>query len=334
MKVDGGVGWDLDKVGAEAKALEELGYSGIMTAETSHDPFFPLVVAAMNTQRAELMTGIAVAFARTPMILANIGHDLNAVSKGRFILGIGSQIRPHIAKRFSMPWSAPAARMREFILAMRAIWATWHEGKPLEFAGRFYTHTLMTPFFTPTNNEYGAPKVFLAAVGPLMTEVAGEVADGVIIHAFTTEKYLRETTLPALQRGFERAGKSRKDFEISYPVFVVTGKDDKAIEDAKVATRRQIAFYGSTPAYKPVLDSIGVGDLQSDLNSMSKQGRWEEMGQLITDDIVKEFAVIGPPSSIAGQIKSRYGDLIDRTSAAYANIPREDRKKIISELTN
>jgi probable F420-dependent oxidoreductase len=334
MKVDGGVGWDLDKVGAEAKALEELGYSGIMTAETSHDPFFPLVVAAMATQRIELMTGIAVAFARTPMILANIGHDLNAVSKGRFVLGIGSQIRPHIAKRFSMPWSAPAARMREFILAMRAIWATWHEGKPLEFAGRFYTHTLMTPFFTPTNNEYGAPKVFLAAVGPMMTEVAGEVADGVIIHAFTTEKYLRETTLPALERGFARAGKSRKDFEISYPVFVVTGKDDKAIEAAKVATRRQIAFYGSTPAYKPVLDSIGVGDLQSDLNSMSKQGRWEEMGQLITDDIVKEFAVVGPPSSIAGQIKSRYGDLIDRTSAAYANIPQEDRKKIISELTN
>jgi probable F420-dependent oxidoreductase len=334
MKVDGGVGWDLDKVGAEAKALEELGYSGIMTAETSHDPFFPLVVAAMATQRIELMTSIAVAFARTPMILANIGHDLNAVSKGRFVLGIGSQIRPHIAKRFSMPWSAPAARMREFILAMRAIWATWHEGKPLEFAGRFYTHTLMTPFFTPTNNEYGAPKVFLAAVGPMMTEVAGEVADGVIIHAFTTEKYLRETTLPALERGFARAGKSRKDFEISYPVFVVTGKDDKAIEAAKVATRRQIAFYGSTPAYKPVLDSIGVGDLQSDLNSMSKQGRWEEMGQLITDDIVKEFAVVGPPSSIAGQIKSRYGDLIDRTSAAYANIPQEDRKKIISELTN
>jgi len=333
MKVDGGVGWDLEKVGAEAKALEDMGYSSVMTAETSHDPFFPLVVAAMHTQRVELMTGIAVAFARTPMVLANIGHDLNAVSKGRFVLGIGSQIRPHITKRFSMPWSAPAARMREFILAMRAIWATWHEGKPLEFAGRFYTHTLMTPFFTPTNNEYGAPKVFLAAVGPLMTEVAGEVADGVIVHAFTTEKYLRETTVPALEKGFERAGKSRKDFEISYPVFVVTGKDDTAIEAAKVATKRQIAFYGSTPAYKPVLDSIGVGHLQSDLNSMSKQGRWEEMGTLISDDILKEFAVIGAPSTIAGQIKSRYGDLIDRTSAAYANIAREDRQNIIKELT-
>ena len=333
MKVDGGLGWDLDKVGAEAKALEDMGYSGVLTAETSHDPFFPLLVAAMNTQRVELMSGIAVAFARTPMLLANIGHDLNAVSKGRFVLGIGSQIRPHIAKRFSMPWSAPAARMREFILAMRAIWATWHEGKPLEFAGRFYTHTLMTPFFTPTNNEYGPPRVFLAAVGPLMTEVAGEVADGVIVHAFTTEKYLRETTLPALEKGFERAGKTRKDFEISYPVFVVTGQDDKAIDAAKVATKRQIAFYGSTPAYKPVLDSIGVGHLQSDLNSMSKQGRWEEMGHLISDDILKEFAVIGAPSSIPGQIKSRYGDLIDRTSAAYANIAADDRKNIIRELT-
>jgi probable F420-dependent oxidoreductase len=333
MKVDGGVGWDLHRVGAEAKALEEMGYSGILSAETAHDPFFPLVVAALNTSRVDLMTSIAVAFARSPMILANIGHDLNAVSKGRFVLGIGSQIAPHITKRFSMPWSSPAARMREFILAMRAIWATWHEKKPLEFTGKFYTHTLMTPFFTPTNVEFGAPRVFLAAVGPHMTEVAGEVADGVIIHAFTTEKYLRETTLPALERGFAKAGKSRQDFEISYPVFVVTGKDTKDLEAAKVATKRQIAFYGSTPAYRPVLESIGVGDLQSDLNAMSKQGRWEEMGQLIGDDILDAFAVVGGPSDIAGQIKARYGDIVDRTSAAYANIPEADRRKIVQELT-
>jgi probable F420-dependent oxidoreductase len=333
MKVDGGVGWDLHKVGAEARALEEMGYSGILSAETAHDPFFPLVVAALNTQRIELMTSIAVAFARSPMILANIGHDLNAVSKGRFVLGIGSQIAPHITKRFSMPWSSPAARMREFILAMRAIWATWNEKKPLEFTGKFYTHTLMTPFFTPTNTEYGAPRVFLAAVGPHMTEVAGEVADGVIIHAFTTEKYLRETTLPSLERGFAKAGKSRKDFEISYPVFVVTGKDTKDLESAKVATKRQIAFYGSTPAYRPVLESIGVGDLQTDLNAMSKQGRWEEMGKLISDDILDAFAVVGGPSDIAGQIKARYGDIVDRTSAAYANISEADRRKIIQELT-
>jgi probable F420-dependent oxidoreductase len=293
----------------------------------------PLAVAALSTSRVDLMTSIAVAFARTPMILANIGHDLNAASKGRFILGIGSQIRAHITKRFSMPWSSPAARMREFILAMRAIWAAWHEGKPLEFAGRFYSHTLMTPFFTPGNKEYGAPKVFLAAVGPKMTEVAGEVADGVIIHAFTTEKYLRETTMPALERGFAKAGKKRENFQVSYPVFVVTGRDDKDLAAAKTATKRQIAFYGSTPAYRPVLESIGVGELQSDLNTMSKQGRWEEMGQLISDDILDAFAVVGEPASIAGQIKSRYGDLIDRTSAAYANIAREDRVKIIQELT-
>jgi probable F420-dependent oxidoreductase len=333
MKVDGGVGWELDKVGAQARELEEMGYSGILTAETSHDPFFPLLVAGQNTSRVDLMTSIAVAFSRSPMTLANIGHDLNAFSKGRFILGLGSQIKPHITKRFSMPWSSPAKRMREFILAMRAIWANWHEGKPLEFTGEFYTHTLMTPFFTPTDTDYGAPRVFLAAVGPLMTEVAGEVADGVIIHAFTTEKYLRETTLPALERGFARAGKSRKDFEISYPVFVVTGQNDKEIDEARTATRRQIAFYGSTPAYKPVLDSIDAGELQGELNRMSKQGRWEEMGTLITDDILDAFAVCGPPDTIAGQIKDRYGDLIDRTSAAYANIPKEDRVKIIAELT-
>ena len=333
MKVDGGVGWELDKVGAQAQELEDMGYSGVMTAETSHDPFFPLLVAAQNTTRVDLMTSIAVAFARTPMTLANIGHDLNAASKGRFVLGLGSQIKPHITKRFSMPWSSPAARMREFILAMRAIWANWHEGAELAFTGKFYTHTLMTPFFTPTDNEYGAPRVFLAAVGPRMTEVAGEVADGVIIHAFTTEKYLRETTLPALERGFAKAGKTRADFEISYPVFVVTGKNEEEIEQAKTSTRQQIAFYGSTPAYRPVLESIGQGDLQTELNTMSKQGRWEEMGSLIDESILTAFAVVGEPGTIAGQIIDRYGDIIDRTSAAYAHIGKEDRANIISELT-
>ena len=333
MKVDGGVGWDLSAVGAQAQELEDMGYSGILSAETSHDPFLPLAFAAQQTTRVDLITGIAVAFARTPMILANIGHDLNAASEGRFVLGLGSQIRAHITKRFSMPWSHPAARMREFILAMRAIWANWYDGEDLAFTGKFYTHTLMTPFFTPTNTEFGAPRVFLAAVGPLMTEVAGEVADGLVAHAFTTEKYLREVTMPALERGFAKAGKTRDDFEISYPCFVVTGRDEKELAAAKVATKRQIAFYGSTPAYKPVLDSIGVGDLQPELNAMSKQGRWEEMGTVIDDGIMSEFAVEGEPDNIADQIKSRYGDIVDRTSAAYAQLPKEDRQKIITRLT-
>ena len=333
VKVDGGIGWDLDKVGEQARALEGLGYSGLMTAETAHDPFFPLAIAAQHTERVELMTSIAVAFGRSPMTLANIGHDLNAASKGRFVLGIGSQIRAHITKRFSMPWSNPAARMREFILAMRAIWANWHQGEPLQFSGRFYQHTLMTPFFAPTNNEYGPPKVFLAAVGPRMTEVAGEVADGVIVHAFTTERYLRETTLPALERGFAKAGKQRSDFEISYPVFVVTGQNEEELAKAEAATRQQIAFYGSTPAYKPVLDSIGAGDLQPELNRMSKQGRWVEMGSLISDEMLGAFAVSGEPAAIPGQIKARYGDLVDRTAAAYGGIPADEQRRLIAELT-
>ena len=337
MKVDGGIGWDLDTAGAQARELEALGYSGIQSAETAHDPFLPLAFAAKATSRVDLITGIAVAFARTPMLLAHLGHDLNAASEGRFVLGLGSQIRAHITRRFHMPWSSPAARMREFILAMRAIWATWHRGEPLRFQGRFYSHTLMTPFFTPTNTEHGAPRVFLAAVGPLMTEVAGEVADGIIVHAFTTEKYLRETTLPALERGFAKARakgeqKSRANFEISYPCFVVTGRDERELDAAKVATRRQIAFYGSTPAYKPVLDSIGAGELQPRLNAMSKEGRWAEMGELIDEDTMAKFAIVAEPPRIAADIKTRFGDVVDRTSAAYAQLPKDDRARIVREL--
>ncbi len=338
MKVDGGIGWDLKRAGAQARELEEMGYSGIQSAETGHDPFLPLAFAAQETKKVDLITGIAVAFARTPMVLAHIGHDLNATSEGRFVLGVGSQIRAHITKRFSMPWSSPAARMREFILAMRAIWATWHEGEPLQFTGRFYTHTLMTPFFTPTNREFGAPRVFLAAVGPLMTEAAGEVADGIIVHAFTTEKYLRETTLPALERGFAKAraagaDKSLANFEISYPCFVVTGRDEQEMQAAKQATRQQIAFYGSTPAYKPVLDSVGAGELQGDLNAMSKQGRWVDMADLIDEDLMRQFAVVEEPNRIAATIKSRFGDVVDRTSAAYAQLPADVRTSIVRELT-
>ena len=332
MKVDGGVGNDLSRVGAQAKELEEMGFSGLQTAETAHDPFIPLAVAAMHTENVDLVTGIAVAFARTPMVLASVAHDVNYASQGRFILGLGSQIRAHITKRFSMPWSHPAARMREFILALRAIWANWYDKEPLAFTGKFYTHTLMTPFFSPTNNEFGAPRVFLAAVGPLMTEVAGEVADGVIVHPFTTEIYLRNTTLPSLEKGWAKSGKSREDFEISYPVFVVTGRDEKELEAAKVATKQQLAFYGSTPAYKVVLDSVGAGELQPELNKMSKQGRWAEMGTLFDDELLAAFAVIEEPDRIAGSIKSRFGDVVDRTSAAYTQLPKEDRIRIIEEL--
>lgn len=332
MKVDTGLANEFSQIASQAAELEELGYDGLLTAETNHDPFFPLMLASQSTSKVDLMTGIAVAFARSPMTLASTAHDLNAASQGRFILGLGSQIRAHITKRFNMPWSKPAARMREFILAMRAVWDCWYNGKPLAFTGEFYSHTLMTPFFTPTDTEYGPPRVFLAAVGPLMAEVAGEVADGILLHAFTTEKYIRETTLPALQRGWAKAGKSRDEFEIVYPMFTVTGDTQDTVAQAKATVRQQVAFYGSTPAYKPVLESIGAGELQPTLNRMSKQGQWVEMGELIGEDLIKEFAVVAEPKDLAGAILSKYGDIVDRTSAAYGLIPSDLQRQIISDL--
>lgn len=316
MKVDAGLGHQLDKVPSQVRAIEQAGYDGARTAEMNHDPFLPLLLAAEHSESLELATSIAVAFARSPMNLANIGHDLNAYSKGRFTLGLGSQIRPHITKRFSMQWGAPAAQMRELVLAMRAIWANWYDGAALEFVGEYYTHTLMTPAFTPENTDFGAPKVILAAVGPKMTEVAGEVADGLIIHPFSTLAYIENVTLPAIERGLAKAGRARENFEISYSAFVVTGRDDAEIAASKKAARERIAFYGSTPAYKGVLESIGVGELQGELNAMSKQGRWQEMGTLISDDIINEFAVMGEPSSITGEMLSRYAHFTDRTSAS------------------
>jgi probable F420-dependent oxidoreductase len=326
MKVDATLGFGLAGAAEAAAAREAEGYSGVWTAETSHDPFLPLVLAAEHTTDVELGTSIAVAFARNPMLLAHIGWDLQSYSGGRFILGLGSQIKPHITKRFSMEWSHPAPRMREMILAVRAIWDTWHNGAPLQFRGEFYKHTLMTPFFTPAASdlgEFGPPKVFLAGVGELMTEVAGEVCDGFICHGFTTERYLREVTLPALTRGRAKAGKTIEGFEIVGPSFVVTGTDDGELAKAAAATRQQIAFYGSTPAYRAVLDLHGWGGLQDELNTLSKQGKWTEMGSLIDDEILNTFAVVGEPESIAPELGRRYRDVISRISfyAPYAGDP-------------
>ncbi len=338
MKVDGGISSNLHDAVSSAKDAEAAGYSGAWTAETSHDPFLPLLLAAEHTKKIELGTSIAVAFARSPMTLANTAWDLQAYSQGRFILGLGSQIQPHITKRFSMPWSKPAARMREMVLAIRAIWDCWLNGTKLDFRGEFYTHTLMTPFFTPAASDisaFGTPKIFLAGVGELMTEVAGEVCDGFICHGFTTEKYLREVTIPALERGRAKAGKTMDGFEIVGPSFVVTGNDESELAKAAAGTRQQIAFYGSTPAYRPVLDLHGWGDLQDRLNTLSKQGKWVEMGDLINDEILNTFAVVGEPESIAPELHHRYGDVIERISfyAPYKSDP-ERWHKVIAAVSN
>ncbi len=332
MKIDSGLTGDLAGAADSAAKLEQAGYDGVISIETAHDPFFPLLRAAESTDRVELMTSIAVAFARTPMLLANIGHDLNSFSKGRLVIGLGSQIQPHITKRFSMPWSKPAARMKEFISAMHAIWDCWYDGKRLDFRGEFYTHSLMTPMFTPADTEYGRPKVFLAAVGPLMTKAAAEVADGVIIHAFTTEKYLREVTMPAIEEGLKASGRSREDFQVSYPGFVVTGNNEEQFDQTKAAVKKQIAFYGSTPAYAPVLGVHGWGDLQPELNRLSKEGKWDEMGTLITDDILDKFAVVGETDAAVDTFKSRFGDIVDRTTAGFATRDPDHRSEILGKL--
>ena len=315
MKIDATLPSTIADAGTAAAEFEAANYDGVWTAETAHDPFLPLVAAASATERVDLGTSIAVAFARNPMLLANIGWDLQTYSGGRFHLGLGSQIKPHITKRFSMEWSHPAPRMREMIQAVRAIWDTWLTGEPLGFRGEFYRHTLMTPFFTPDASDldgFGPPKVFLAGVGQLMTEVAGEVCDGFFCHGFTTERYLREVTIPALQRGRERAGLSLEGFEVSGPLFVVTGNTEEEMAAAATATRQQIAFYGSTPAYRAVLDLHGWGELQDELNKLSKRGEWEAMGELIDDEVLNTFAVVAEPEGIASELRQRFGDIVDR----------------------
>ncbi|MEW6273164.1 MAG: TIGR03617 family F420-dependent LLM class oxidoreductase [Thermodesulfobacteriota bacterium] len=313
MKVDGILPFSLAHVAARAGELERLGFDAALSAEVANDPFLPLAIAAEHTVRIDLMTSIAVAFARSPMTLAQTAHDLNAWSKGRLILGLGSQVRAHVTRRFSMPWSRPASRMRELILAMRAIWESWYRGAKLDFRGEFYSHTLMTPMFTPQETSYGPPRVMVAGVNPRMTEIAGEVADGFIAHAFTSERYLREVTLPAIERGLARAGRARASFEVCCRVFVVAGDDERAFAASRDMVRGQIAFYASTPAYRPVLELHGWGDLQVELNELTRRGAWGDMASLVTDEVLDAFAVVAPdPDRLVERIGARCAGLVDR----------------------
>ena len=275
------------------------------------------MLAAEHTTRIELGTSIAVAFARNPMTVANIGWDLQAYSDGRFILGLGSQVQPHIEKRFSMPWGQPVRRMREFVLALREIWACWRDGTKLRFEGDFYTHKLMTPMFTPEPQPHPFPKVFVAAVGEAMTEMCGEVADGLLAHAFTTKRYFEEVTTPALLRGMQRSGRQRSEFQLSAPIFVVTGNDESELAAGAVGTRKQIAFYGSTPAYRRVLELHGWGDLHTELHRLSLEGQWDAMGSLIDDEILEAFAVVAPVDTVASKIRGRCDGVIDRVLVGF-----------------
>ncbi|MGZ4550850.1 MAG: TIGR03617 family F420-dependent LLM class oxidoreductase [Blastococcus sp.] len=313
----------IDDVPGTARDLEARGYAGVWASEVDHDPFLPLFSAAVATSRLQIGTGIAVAFARSPMTLAMTAYDLQRYSRGRFVLGLGTQIKPHIERRFSMPWSAPVSRMREYIAALRAIWATWQDGTPLRFEGEFYRHTLMTPMFSPPAHEWGAPPVYLAAVGPAMTRLAGEAADGLLVHGFTTERYLRERTLPSLEEGLAAAGRTRGDVTVSFPGLVVSGRTDAERAEAAAAVRATIAFYGSTPAYRPVLELHGWEALGDELHTLSvsrREDKWTAMRDLVDDEVLGTFAVVADPDDVGPEVLRRYDGLVDRFSV-YASYP-------------
>ncbi|WP_042368395.1 TIGR03617 family F420-dependent LLM class oxidoreductase [Streptacidiphilus neutrinimicus] len=311
MKIDDAADLSSSPLGAEAaaEAAEAAGYDGFAVSETRHDAFTSLTLAARATERITLRSAIAVAFARNPMTVATLANDVQLISGGRFQLGLGSQVQAHIERRFAMPWSRPAARMEEFVRAVRAIWAAWAGEGRLFFKGEFYRHTLMTEFFDPGPNPHGAPPILLAAVGERMTEVAGRVADGLLCHAFTTPAYLHERTLPALRAARDGA---LDGFTVCLQPMAVLGADDAARARAERAVRGQIAFYASTPAYRPVLDQHGWGELADRLHLLSRRGAWEEMAALIPDDVLDAFAVAGTPAEVASALADRFGDAVDR----------------------
>jgi probable F420-dependent oxidoreductase len=298
---------DLRLIADATARIEARGYDGVTVPENRNDPFLPLAVAAVNSTRIELATGIAIAFARSPMVVANTSWDLQRASGGRFVLGLGSQVKGHNERRFSVPWSAPAPRVREYVQALRAIWRCWQSGEKLDFEGEHYRFTLMTPNFTPPPLETAPPPVTIAAVGPVMMRVAGEVCDGARLHAFCTRKYVENVVMPRLERGMAVAGRARENFQITGGGFVATGPDDAAVARVFEWVRTRVGFYGSTRAYWPVLEQHGLEDLGEKLNHMSKTGKWDAMAAEIDDDVVHLFCAVGRHDQIAKAIEERFG---------------------------
>ena len=333
MKVDASISANMTTVADDARRLESIGYDGLRVAELNNDPFLPLTLAAEHTNQIELITSVAVAFARNPMNMAHIAHDLNTYSHGRFVLGLGSQVKPHIEKRFSMPWYKGARQMREFIEAMQAIFDCWYDGELLEFNGEYYQHTLMPKTFTPADTSAGRPRIVLSATGPLMTKVAAEVADGMIMHPFTTEQYIREVTLPAVQEGLTRIGENMDDFELDFAPMIASGTNEEALNRSIGIARDRIAFYGSTPGYRGVLELHGWGELQQELNFLHKQHRTEEMASLIDDEILHTFAVVGEPDDVVDELLDRYGDIINRTAFAIPTLSDADHSALLTKLS-
>jgi probable F420-dependent oxidoreductase len=308
----------LKTIGSVARRLEEQGFDALYTYEGSHDPFLPVAQAARETRRVELGTGVAIAFARNPMICAQTANDLQLVSEGRFILGLGAQTREHIERRFSQTWSKPAARMREFIQAIRAIWKCWSDGEPLDFQGEFYTHTLMVPLFDPGPNPFGNPKIFVGAVGPRMLEMVGEVCDGLFISPFNTREYVLTVTLPALEKGLATSGRARRDFEVSCQTIVMLGSTDEEVDAARTRGRGQLAFHLTLPAYQSVIGLHGWDPVVAQARHLHEQGRWSEVTELVSDEMLDTVGVSGSPVSVGRQLRERC-DFADRIGLVIYN---------------
>lgn len=323
LHLDATFGEDLETTGEQARLFQSEGFRTAWVGESKYDPFLRALTAASATEQLRVGTAVAIAFGRSPLTVASSAYDLARYSRGRFTLGLGSQVKAHIERRFSMPWSRPAARMREYVSAVRAIWQSWTEGVPLEFDGDFYTHTLMPPFFQPATHEYGPPPIYLAGVGEKMTEVAGEACDGFFFHPFTTVRYLREVTVPALRRGAQSKGREMDSVAICGPVLSAAGRTEAELDNAIAGVRSQIAFYASTPAYRPVLELHGWQEVAVELTAMTKQGRWGELGSLVSDEMLHTFAVVGDPGTVAVQLVSRFGGLA--ASVSFSTPYKHDR---------
>jgi probable F420-dependent oxidoreductase len=303
---------NLRDVPAAAKAAEDAGFATLWTAEAGNDAFLPVALAAEHTRRIKIGTAVAIAFPRSPMATAYTAWDLAGLSEGRFVLGLGTQVKGHIERRFSVKWDAPVPRLREYILSLRAIFKSFSEGgSRLNFQGKYYNFSLMTPFFTPPKHNFPNIPIYIAGVNEHICRLAGELCEGLHAHPFNSPKYLREFVLPNVEKGLQKAGRSRKDFKIATTAFVIVGRNQEEIEKAKAGVRQQISFYASTRTYKVVLDMHGWGDVSARLNEKAAKGDWGAMAKEITDEMLEVYAVSGTFDDIADKVRARYEGLLD-----------------------
>lgn len=313
----------LREIPAVARAAEAVGFDGLWTPETQHNAFLPLALAAEHTEHMAIGTSVAIAFARSPMVIAQEAWDLQALSQGRFMLGLGTQVKAHIERRYGMPWGQPVARLREYIGAVRAIWHSWQTGEKLNFEGQFYRHTLMTPFFNPGPIEHPQIPISIAGVNEGLARLAGELCDGFQAHPFHSVQYLNTVVRPQITAGAQTAGRSPNDVEISSAVFVITGPNEAALAGMRAAIRDQIAFYASTPSYRIVLETHGWQDIGEQLSRLAAAKRWGDMGKLINDDMLDAFAVSAPFDQLGAALRERYAGVLDRVSAYMPYVPGE-----------